>query len=107
MNDHIKGHLRGEISTGLRRKTASLVSLWRFLTPLDVRPVRASEAFAVVRNQLLTLLKTLGQLGLRWELAHVAVFVEQIEDFAYQTVGVGRQRWNGEVFFLGLGGVDC
>ena len=104
MNDNIKGIFVSEISAGLQKENGFS---GQFVAILDTyfsafnQPVLLKRS-QMMRNQLLTLLKTLGQLRLRWELAHIAVFVEQIENFALQTVGVGRQRWNGEVFFPGV-----
>ena len=47
------------------------------------------ERTKMVGNQLLAFLKTLGQFGLRWDLAQSAIVVKQVEDFPLEAVGVG------------------
>ena len=42
----------------------------------------------VVRDELLTFLKSLGKFSLGWELPEVAVLVKQIQDFPLEAVGV-------------------
>lgn len=61
------------------------------------------ERTKMVGNQLLAFLKTLGQFGLRWELAQSTIVVKQVEDFPLEAVGVGRKQGHGEVLFPCVG----
>ena len=80
-----------EIVAGLEKEnglTGQFVTVHdAHLSPLN-QPVflQGSE---VMRNQLLALFQALCEFGLGWELPHVTVLVQEVQDFALKTVGVG------------------
>ena len=57
----------------------------------------------VVGDQLLTFFKALCEFGLRRELPQIPALVQQIQDLSLQAVRVRRKRWNGKIFFAGVG----
>ena len=90
-----KGIFVSEISAGLEKENGFSGQFVAILdTHLSTFDQSVLEAFADGAKSIVDSSQDAWPTRLRWELAHVAVFVEQIEDFALQTVGVGRQRWN-------------
>ena len=57
----------------------------------------------MVGDQLLTFFKALCEFGLRWELPQATALVQQVQNLTLQAVRVGRKRWNGKIFFAGVG----